>query len=93
MNTIRQTSSQWSLIEEMKAAPKAWTPEQAREQALRDVLDQRLEHDPFERTLHFAEMIINARSSGAYQAALANESPELGDRIACALAYPRPLND
>jgi thioredoxin-like negative regulator of GroEL len=77
----------------MEAAPKAWTPEQAREQARRDALDQRLEHDPLELALHFAEMIINARSSEAYQAALANESPDLGDRIACALAYPRPLND
>lgn len=73
------------VLAQQEAQAKAWTPEQAQEQARLDVRDHALEFDPAEKDLVVAEMIVAAKHSPAYREALAAESPELGARVDSAL--------
>lgn len=73
------------VLAQQEAQAKAWTPEQAKEQARLDVRDHALEFDPAEKDLVVAEMIVAANHSPDYRAALTAESPELGARVDSAL--------
>lgn len=73
------------LVAEQVQQAKSWTPDQAADQAAKDIQNHALEFDPAAKDLVVADMIVNAEASPAYRSALAEAAPELTGRIDAAI--------